>query len=325
MTAQSPPTPRDARTAEEYVGRARCLKAWSGYSYRDLGRRAAANGDHLPPSTLATALHRASLPAEPLISAFVRACGGDPATVAEWIDVRRRIAIAAENGTAAPPVHTEPPPADPSPAPPRTEPPVVAPTRPEVRRRALIGVLAGGTAIVVCATASAPGPTVDPAARRTSPTAIGTAAPTGPLLDGWYRVHTLRDGVCLGVEGPSSDPSIVRQPCRMTAGQRFHFQHAGDAAYLIRAAPPPGCVTVEPSGDIGHLRLRDCSPAHPGQLLRIEVLPREGHSWLPSRLRLRTLADPALRVRVGPPGPGASWEGDLRFYLTPFEDPAAVR
>lgn len=94
----SPPTPGDSRTAAEFVSAACRLKAWSGLSYRQLAKNAADNGDHLPASTLATALRRSSLPAEPVLAAFVRACGCDAVTADVWIAARRGIAMEAATG-----------------------------------------------------------------------------------------------------------------------------------------------------------------------------------------------------------------------------------
>ncbi|MFD3513133.1 ATP-binding protein [Streptomyces sp. NPDC058657] len=68
------------------------VKARSGLSFRALERRARDRGDHLPVSTLAAALNRGSLPGEPLVSALIRACGGDEEAVTEWARVRGELA-----------------------------------------------------------------------------------------------------------------------------------------------------------------------------------------------------------------------------------------
>ncbi|WP_119729395.1 hypothetical protein [Thermomonospora amylolytica] len=338
---QSPPSPRDARTAAEYVGRARCLKAWSGLSYRELSRRAAANGDHLPPSTLATALRRTSLPAEPLIAAFVRACGCDPATVAEWTAARRRIAMAAENAlthhlaaqhdeTARTAAHP------PQPARPGDEDAVNVHRRREAgwnglggpalpsaaRRRSfrgrgrarLVGAVAVGVVTVLGATGSSPGDRDGRSGAR-----IAGASTAGPLADGWYRIHTAGDGRCLGVADGDGEPPVVRQDCRVASGQRFHFRHVGRAAYRIRGRRPrggSGCLSVDGAPDAGGLRLRECSAADPGQLLAVRVLPGEDAG----RLRVRGMAGLAVPVIV------RAAEGDgLRFYLSALDGDGTVR
>ncbi|MGW5266543.1 RICIN domain-containing protein [Microbispora sp. NPDC004025] len=96
------PQPRTAATPAEFVALMRRLRAWSGCSYRQLERRAEAVGDVLPRATLAGALSRRDLPREHLLAAFVRACGADDDTVAEWVDARRRLAAARETTTPLP-------------------------------------------------------------------------------------------------------------------------------------------------------------------------------------------------------------------------------
>jgi tetratricopeptide (TPR) repeat protein len=91
--------PGAAQGPAEYVDLLRRLTKGSGYTYRQLQRRATAAGDVLPHSTLATMLSRRSLPREALVAALVRACGGDPDEVRRWLDARRRIAT----GTPGPP------------------------------------------------------------------------------------------------------------------------------------------------------------------------------------------------------------------------------
>ncbi|MEV4454328.1 RICIN domain-containing protein [Microbispora sp. NPDC049633] len=96
------PQPWTAATPAEFVALMRRLRAWSGCSYRQLERRAEAVGDVLPRATLAGALSRRDLPREDLLAAFVRACGEDDDTVAEWVDARRRLAVARETTTPLP-------------------------------------------------------------------------------------------------------------------------------------------------------------------------------------------------------------------------------
>lgn len=86
------PGPGEAQSPAEFVDRLRRLKAWSGRSYRALEKQARRNGDILPASTIATALKRDSLPHIDLVSALVRACGGDVAEVDAWTAARRKLA-----------------------------------------------------------------------------------------------------------------------------------------------------------------------------------------------------------------------------------------
>lgn len=86
------PDPTRAGSPAEFVDTMRCLKNVSGLSYRQLERRASANGEVLPRTTLMTALGRQSLPREELVAVFVRACGSPPAELDRWLLARRRLA-----------------------------------------------------------------------------------------------------------------------------------------------------------------------------------------------------------------------------------------
>jgi hypothetical protein len=94
----SAPNPHEAHSAAEFVAQLRGLRAWSGLTYRQLARRAMERGEVLPPSTVAAALNRETLPRTDLVGALVRACGGDDDTVEAWVGTRRRLAV--EEGMA---------------------------------------------------------------------------------------------------------------------------------------------------------------------------------------------------------------------------------
>ncbi|MFI1195957.1 ATP-binding protein [Micromonospora sp. NPDC020750] len=96
-----PPGPGTTRTTAEFVAQLRSVKAWSRFSYRELERRARRAGDQLPISTVSSALNRISLPSEELVAALVRACGGNPATVAEWVAARHALTPSDRFGSAA--------------------------------------------------------------------------------------------------------------------------------------------------------------------------------------------------------------------------------
>lgn len=93
----TPPSPAAVTDAAAFVAELRRLKAWSGHSFRELERRAAAAGDVLPASTTATMLGKHRLPRKELLVAFVRACGLDEDGMRPWLTARARIA----DGTAA--------------------------------------------------------------------------------------------------------------------------------------------------------------------------------------------------------------------------------
>ncbi|KAK1181615.1 transcriptional regulator [Streptomyces sp. NBS 14/10] len=94
------PLPHDVKDSTEFVAVMRQLRQWADLSYRELERRAGAAGDVLPRATLAGALNRQELPREELVAAFVRACGGDEATVEAWVGVRKRLAVEVEQEPA---------------------------------------------------------------------------------------------------------------------------------------------------------------------------------------------------------------------------------
>ncbi|MBY8871676.1 hypothetical protein K7640_07460 [Micromonospora sp. PLK6-60] len=89
----SAPDPFAATSPVEFVAAMRALKEWSGYTFRELQRRADAFGEVLPHSTIAAVLGRSALPREALVTAFVRACGLDQATAASWLATRKRLAV----------------------------------------------------------------------------------------------------------------------------------------------------------------------------------------------------------------------------------------
>ena len=91
------PGPAGARTPAEFVGAMRALRSWAALTNAELEGKARANGDKLPQSTIAGALSRDSLPREPTVAAFVRACGGDPEVVQSWLTARDRVAVAARS------------------------------------------------------------------------------------------------------------------------------------------------------------------------------------------------------------------------------------
>ncbi|MFF3755243.1 helix-turn-helix domain-containing protein [Streptomyces sp. NPDC002018] len=90
------PNSEAARTPAEFVHAMRQLRNWADLSYRQLERRANDAGDVLPRATVSGVLAREDLPREELLAAFIRACGGDAATVDAWLDARRRLAMSAE-------------------------------------------------------------------------------------------------------------------------------------------------------------------------------------------------------------------------------------
>ncbi|MFD0206848.1 MULTISPECIES: XRE family transcriptional regulator [Saccharothrix] len=89
--------PPEVRDAAEFTAALRELRVRTGLSYRQLERRAERAGDVLPASTLSTALSRNTLPRQQLLSAYIRACGGDDQVVQAWTDLRTALAVATVN------------------------------------------------------------------------------------------------------------------------------------------------------------------------------------------------------------------------------------
>jgi hypothetical protein len=95
MTTTQPttqPSPTAATDEAAFVAELRRLKTWSGRSFRQLERHAAAAGDTLPASTVATMLGKNRLPREELLVAFIRACGLDEDDIRPWSTTRAAIA-----------------------------------------------------------------------------------------------------------------------------------------------------------------------------------------------------------------------------------------
>jgi lambda repressor-like predicted transcriptional regulator len=86
------PAPEEATTPAEFIDALRRLKEWTGWSYRELEKRARSAGQTLPRTTLSAALARPGLPREELVAALVCACGGSPDEVRRWVATRRQLA-----------------------------------------------------------------------------------------------------------------------------------------------------------------------------------------------------------------------------------------
>ncbi|WP_442974101.1 helix-turn-helix domain-containing protein, partial [Saccharothrix sp. NRRL B-16348] len=94
--------PPEVRDAAEFTAALRGLRVRLGLSYRQLERRAERAGDVLPASTLSTALSRNTLPREQLLTAYIRACGGDDEAVRAWAALRADLAAASVNPAEPP-------------------------------------------------------------------------------------------------------------------------------------------------------------------------------------------------------------------------------
>ncbi|MEQ4299855.1 NB-ARC domain-containing protein [Plantactinospora sp. B6F1] len=95
--------PDAAQDSAEYVLLLRRRREAAGLSYRQLARQARQGARSLPPSTVATMLHRSTLPSRDLVTTYIRACGGTDAEVAAWLETRTRIAMSAGTRHQRPP------------------------------------------------------------------------------------------------------------------------------------------------------------------------------------------------------------------------------
>lgn len=169
------PPPAPPRTAEmpAFMAQLRRLKAWSGLSYRELERAAAAAGEVLPYSTAATMLRRERLPRETVLVAFVVACGLDADDTRRWVAARRELAMGAQpSATSITPVMPVISVAPVMPATPAAEPPVQR-RRPR-SRLAVVGVVA---ALAVLAGAGAGAAAFGTTTVQEEQTQVGTQQP----------------------------------------------------------------------------------------------------------------------------------------------------
>ncbi|QES40131.1 hypothetical protein DEJ49_03295 [Streptomyces venezuelae] len=88
------PHPASPDGEAAFMAELRRLKAWSGLSYRELERAAAAAGEVLPYSTAATMLRRDRLPREAVLVAYLAACGLGVDDTRRWVAARRELVAA---------------------------------------------------------------------------------------------------------------------------------------------------------------------------------------------------------------------------------------
>ncbi|GAB2930961.1 hypothetical protein GCM10027280_18190 [Micromonospora polyrhachis] len=84
--------PNTTSSAGQYVALLRQVRDRSGLTFRAIARRAAANGDVLPASTLATMFGRVTLPRRELVVALLRACDIPEDQIARWLTSWHRLA-----------------------------------------------------------------------------------------------------------------------------------------------------------------------------------------------------------------------------------------
>lgn len=277
-----PPRPEDAQSAADLVVALRRLRLWSGLTYRQLEGKAAAVGEVLPSSTIATALGRATLPREHIVEMLTRACGLGDADVDRWLAARKRIAMQDDGRPLADPPAVAAEPAAAEPAPPPTP---SGPGRP-VARRPLKLVLSALVVGLVLAGLGVGGYVLSvgddrPATERTPPADPASAPLDLPIGDagGFVQIRAARSPeLCLseGRDERGRYPSAVAalQPCPATPPRTF-LKPVGAELVLIKWHNPiegVGCLTLRTDGAAQDMLepQNDCSEARRQQLFRIE-------------------------------------------------------
>ncbi|MEU8034816.1 XRE family transcriptional regulator [Streptomyces sp. NPDC049099] len=277
------PQPDRPRSAEEYVAALRALRIWSGLSYRQLEGKAAARGDTLASSTMATALGRATLPREPFVAAFTRACGLSEAEVQRWLDARRRLAMAQQ--PPGPRTGLGPPGADE-----RAAPDTAADREPRSTRRDRLMRLVAAAAIGAAAALGV----------QTLLSALSPAHPTSPgphpvqglailAVGSWAQIHPARTPRLCVTEGRDrthryATAVAAQYPCAQAVPPRTYIEPVGENLVQIQWHHPKygiGCLTLlrdGPGRDLIEPR-DDCAEDDPAQQFRIEPIgpPASAH------------------------------------------------
>ncbi|MFJ9822257.1 XRE family transcriptional regulator [Streptomyces sp. NPDC101151] len=285
--AQPPPgalQPDQARTAEEFTAALRALRICSGLSYRQLEGKAAARGDMLASSTIATALGRATLPREPFVAAFTRACGLGEAEAQQWLDARRRLAVAQQ-----------PPGPRTDPVPPGTE-EQTTPDTDEAGREPRFGhryrhmrliaaaAIGAGVALGVQTLLS---PLSDP--HRTTSATHPVRGLAILAVGSWAQVHPARTPRLCVTEGRDrthryATAIAAQSPCAQAVPPHTYIEPVGDNLVQIQWHHPKygiGCLTLLRDGP-GRALIEprdDCAEDNPAQQFRIELIgpPASAH------------------------------------------------
>ena len=191
----------------------------------------------LPRSSLTTALSRDSLPREPLVAAFVRACGADEDLVNVWLASRRRVA-------ASPAVPAEPPRAAPLGAESVTEAPTqpgnaerhpddTPPRKARPRRRrwiitAVIATVVASASFALLSGSGGQGESAEPTDSRE------TSLPEGvPAAEANNRVMSLRPPTVAEVTGPPAGPTDVAPV--LYVGDSVAAETSGAVSYFVHS------------------------------------------------------------------------------------------
>lgn len=289
------PDPREAHSASEFIALLGVLKEASGLTYRELAQRAEAVGDVLPRSTIANMLGRTSVPREELLAAFVRACGCGPTEVADWLAVRKELAVhgrrAGEGGGEASGTARDeaagrsPGQSDEL----SSEPPTVPFPEPSpARRRRSRTVLA---AVVSLAVLAAGAVTVVLLVRDDDRPESRRA--TGPVAGRTVQIRSMHSGFCLSEERGSDSGRLYQVSCEEETIPSFSLKPLDGGAWRIVTDHPDydlGCTGVwDGMRDAGAgLQDQGCGKRGDAEVFLIESVgrPVEGYRIQPAHTRL---------------------------------------
>ncbi|GIG87947.1 hypothetical protein Pen02_28830 [Plantactinospora endophytica] len=309
---------------------------WSGLTYRQLEAKAAAAGDVLPSSTIATALGRSTLPREELVAALTKACGLGEADVQRWVTARRKIAMhttnlrigeLAETSVAAETSGGPSVPADVGSPPGRAQPPLESgapdqrPGRsfppPNVIRRLWqpFPLLAGAVVALLLAVGGyLLWERIGGGGRAASPSPDGTASDAGLLLGDAGSFAQIRPAhapeLCVSAGRDErvdyAEPLATLRACTVQAPPRTFLEPVDDRHVFIEWHHPTegiGCLTLLTDG-VARDSLEpwnDCDESRSQQLFRFEPVGAT------NRFRLRpayTDGCMGLRDQAAKPGTG---------------------
>jgi hypothetical protein len=289
------PDPQGASTPTEFVLRMQAMKDWSGFTYRQLAARAEERGDVLPASTLASTLGRRSLPRPEVVTALVRACGGDDADVDQWLRAYRAVADCQVN--ALTPEDTEPgghledgspeAPAD------HVDPAEDNRGRTDAApRRRLPGLLAASLTLLIVVTGdylladqfSGDDEPAAPASSRPLAASVSPSTPPAPA-PGVYRIRSAVSSLCLSErDGESGGGNVYQSECA-TGIPAYTLEQAESGSYRIRSLHPVfgyGCLGVANGSTRGGAQMMDDYCGHRGtaehfRLRPVGATPRQGY------------------------------------------------
>lgn len=264
----------------------RRLRLWSGLAYRELERKAAADGAVLPSSTIATALGRPTLPREQLVEMLVRACGLGDAEVDRWLAARKRIAMLDESSPQAGAQSVAVEPTEPEPAL-SSAPPEPGPSRARRSRRpallalvtglVLVGLGVGGYALSI---------DEDRTATTRTPAADAATSGLGPPIGDAGSFVQIRAAhspeLCLseGRDERGRYPNAVAalRPCQAVPPRTFLEPVGAELVFIKWLSPTEGtgCLTLLTDGVAENLLepQNECSEVRYQQLFRFERLGR---------------------------------------------------